>query len=59
MGNDIQSTAEDFSETTFDETYVKGMLKLDGRVIFLMDIDELVEGDRLKNRVSASVNFAS
>lgn len=58
-GNNIQSTAEDFSETTLDETYVIGMLKLDGRVIFLMDIDELVEGDRLKNRVSASVNFAS
>jgi purine-binding chemotaxis protein CheW len=52
----VQSTADDLSETTLDETYIKGMIKLDGRVVFLMDIDELVEGDRLKNRVSAGIN---
>lgn len=58
-GNDIQSTAQDLSETTLDETYVKGMLKHEGRVIFLMDIDELIEGDRLRNRLGTGVNMGS
>lgn len=58
-GSNIQSTAQDMSETTVDETYVKGMLKHDGRVIFLMDIDELVEGDRLKNRLGTGLKFGS
>ncbi|REE01001.1 chemotaxis protein CheW [Marinoscillum furvescens] len=50
-GSDIQPASDSVSDTTLDETYIKGLIRVNDRMIFFIDIDELVEGDRLKSRV--------
>lgn len=54
-GKDIQPAADSVSDTTLDETYIKGLIRENDRVLFFIDIDELIEGDRLKSRVVKEV----
>ncbi|MEQ9307483.1 MAG: chemotaxis protein CheW [Marinoscillum sp.] len=51
-GDIIQPAIDSVSETSIDETYIKGLVKLDKRMIFYIDIDEMIEGDRLKSRLA-------
>lgn len=50
-GGRIQAADDSVSETSLDETYIKGLIRTGDRVIFFIDIDEMVEGDRLKSRL--------
>lgn len=50
-GDIVQPAADNISETSLDETYIKGLFRIDGRMIFFIDIDEMIEGDRLKSRL--------
>lgn len=51
-GDIIQPTSDNVSATSIDETYIKGLIRMTDRVIFFMDIDALIEGDRMPSRVS-------
>ena len=53
-GDTIQSTIDNLSETSLDETYIKGLVKVQGQMVYFIDIDELIEGDRLKARMITS-----
>ncbi|MBV6646281.1 MAG: purine-binding chemotaxis protein CheW [Cyclobacteriaceae bacterium] len=46
-GEKVESASNMFMDTTSDETYIMGLIKLGDRTIFLLDIDELVEGDKV------------
>jgi len=46
-GEEIKSSSGIVSETALDTTYIKGIIKLDGRMIFWIDIDELIESDKV------------
>lgn len=50
-GEKIQTADDNVSETSLDETYIKGLIRTEGRMIFYIDIDEMIEGDRLKSRL--------
>ncbi|MEQ8471618.1 MAG: chemotaxis protein CheW [Marinoscillum sp.] len=50
-GDIVQPASDSVSETSLDETYIKGLIRLDNRMIFYIDIDEMIEGDRLKARL--------
>ncbi len=50
-GNRIQTADDSVSETSLDETYIKGLIRTKDRLIFYIDIDEMIEGDRLKARL--------
>lgn len=51
-GDIIQTTSDNVSTTSLDETYIKGLIKTQDRVIFFMDMDALIEGDRMQSRVA-------
>ena len=51
-GSNIQPAHDNVSETSLDETYVKGLFRTEGGMVFFIDIDEMIEGDRLKSRLS-------
>ncbi|MFH6984278.1 chemotaxis protein CheW [Marinoscillum luteum] len=53
-GDTIQSTIDNLSETSLDETYIKGLVKVQGEMVYFIDIDELIEGDRLRARMKTS-----
>lgn len=50
-GNIIQPTGHEMAGTPEDETYIKGLINWKGDQLFFIDIDELIEGDRLRSRV--------
>lgn len=52
-GDMIQPTQDSISQTTTDETYIKGLVRFPAELVFFLDIDELIEGDRLRARVVA------
>lgn len=54
-GEDIQPTGLDLAGTPEDETYIKGLIDTGEDHIFFIDIDELIEGDRMGARVSQNV----
>jgi purine-binding chemotaxis protein CheW len=52
MGNQIVPVAQNIAESTEEESYIKGIISTkEGSNAFFIDIDELIEGDRLKARV--------
>ena len=51
-GGRIQTADDSVSETSLDETYIKGLIRTGDRLIFYIDIDEMIEGDRLKARLA-------
>lgn len=51
-GSNIQPAYDNISETSLDETYVKGLFRTEEGMVFFIDIDEMIEGDRLKSRLS-------
>lgn len=53
MGSLIQPTGLDLAGTPEDETYIKGLIRLGEKHIFYIDIDELIEGDRMKARIAS------
>ncbi len=46
-GGEISSATGFMSDTALDETYIKGIIEKDDQMIFFIDIDELVEGDKV------------
>lgn len=46
-GDDISSAAGMIADTARDETYIKGIIKLQEKMIFFLDIEELVEGNKV------------
>lgn len=50
-GSIIQPTGYEMAGTPEDETYIKGLISWKGEQVFFIDIDELIEGDRLRSRV--------
>ncbi len=51
-GSEIQTAHDNVSETSLDETYVKGLFRTENEMVFFIDIDEMIEGDRLKSRLA-------
>lgn len=51
-GDLIQPTGLDLAGTPEDETYIKGLIHEGDQQIFFIDIDELIEGDRMSSRVT-------
>ncbi|MEM9325108.1 MAG: chemotaxis protein CheW [Bacteroidota bacterium] len=46
-GSNISTAAAIVTDTARDETYIKGIVKHEGRMIFFLDIEELVEGNKV------------
>lgn len=46
QGDEIKNTSGICADTTQDETYIKGMIKVGERMIFYLDVEELIAGDR-------------
>ncbi len=46
-GNSISTAAAIVTDTARDQTYIKGIVKQEGRMIFFLDIEELVEGNKV------------
>jgi len=46
-GSNISTAAAIVTDTARDETYIKGIIKEEGRMIFFLDIEELVEGNKV------------
>ncbi len=46
-GNNISTAAAIVTDTARDQTYIKGIVKQEGRMIFFLDIEELVEGNKV------------
>ncbi len=52
-GDQIAPLAQNIAESTEEESYIKGIITTkEGSNAFFIDIDELIEGDRLKARVA-------
>ncbi|MAE84947.1 MAG: hypothetical protein CMB80_19575 [Flammeovirgaceae bacterium] len=51
LGKKIQPADDNVSETSLDETYIKGLIRNEDGMVFFIDIDEMIEGDRLKSRL--------
>ncbi len=49
-GSHIQPTGIDLAGTPEDETYIKGLIHDEDQQHFFIDIDELIEGDRMTAR---------
>lgn len=47
-GSLLQSPAEILSDSTHEETYIKASTHLDGEYVFLVDLEEFIETNRLK-----------
>ncbi|MFY0601002.1 MAG: purine-binding chemotaxis protein CheW [Cyclobacteriaceae bacterium] len=48
QGNQIQPTGLDLAGTPQDETYIKGLIQTKKGPLFFIDIDELIDGDRME-----------
>ncbi|WP_258102977.1 chemotaxis protein CheW [Marinoscillum sp. MHG1-6] len=49
-GDLIHATGLDLAGTPEDETYIKGLIHMDDSTLYFIDIDELIEGDRMEAR---------
>lgn len=49
-GSKIQATSLHLAGTPEDETYIKGLIHLEEHPVFYIDIDELIESDRMEAR---------
>lgn len=47
QGATIESAGGAMTETSLDESFIKGLIKNDDQMIFLIDIDELIESDKI------------
>ncbi len=47
-GSTVNTAGKMVSDTTRDETYIKGVIDHDGDLIFLMDIEEFVDGNKVQ-----------
>lgn len=47
QGDEIKSASGIVADTTLDETYIKGIIKVNDRMIFYVDIQELIESDKM------------
>lgn len=50
-GSQLQATSDNLGEMAREETYVKALIRDGSKVTYLLDVQELIEGDRLKSRV--------
>ncbi len=46
-GDELGAASGIMSDTALDETYIKGIIEKDDQMIFLIDIEELIEGDKV------------
>ncbi|MEO9475361.1 MAG: chemotaxis protein CheW [Cyclobacteriaceae bacterium] len=50
-GSDIEVASGTVTELPREETYIKGVVRYEGQMAFFIDIDELIEGDRMQSQV--------
>ncbi|MEP4532331.1 MAG: chemotaxis protein CheW [Cyclobacteriaceae bacterium] len=50
-GSDIEAASGAVTELPREETYIKGVVRYSGQTAFFIDIDELIEGDRMQSQV--------
>lgn len=50
-GSDIEVASGTVTELPREETYIKGVVRFSGQMSFFIDIDELIEGDRMQSQV--------
>ena len=50
-GSDIEVASGTVTELPREETYIKGVVRFSGQMAFFIDIDELIEGDRMQSQV--------
>lgn len=47
-GDNIESAAQLIAQHTLDEAYIKGLIEIDGRSVFLLDAEELIESENIR-----------
>lgn len=55
LGDIIESSAGLLTNTALEETYIKGLIKLDGDVIIYIDIIDLIESEEVKMAAQAAI----
>jgi len=56
LGDIIESSAGLVSDTSLDETYIKGLIKLNGEVIIFIDIIDLIESSLARGNSKEKMN---
>jgi chemotaxis signal transduction protein len=46
-GKQLESSSGLMAETALDQTFIKGLIKMESRMIFFLDIQELIESDKM------------